>query len=182
MHALRDCVLASRMWLHFIPSSIVPKFFEVEGSSQIFDNLASTTTSVQGHSWPTTFMVTAWFLWQWYNKSIFEEGFRRPHNYVETITNYVADITNTSLLHHHNYRIDTALVRWNCPANGWFMLNIDGASKGDATDAGCGGLLRDATGRWIKGFARRIETCTTLLADMWRMWIGVEMAYQSGYC
>lgn len=52
------------------------------------------------------------------------------------------------------------------PTEGWCKFNIDSASKGDVTDAGCGGLLRDAIGQWIKGFAIRLRTCTALTADV----------------
>lgn len=69
-------------------------------------------------------------------------------------------------------------MRWRCPVEDWFKLNSNGACKGDANRAGCAGLLRD-DGRWIKGFVRRLGTCTALHAELWGMWIGVEMAYQS---
>lgn len=48
-------------------------------------------------------------------------------------------------------------------------LNSDGASKskGEGGFAGCGGLLRDHAGRWLKGYVHEedIGNCNAIHAD-----------------
>jgi ribonuclease HI len=55
------------------------------------------------------------------------------------------------------------------------MLNMDGACKDKGEITGCGGLTQDSDGRWIKGFARKIEACDALHAEMWDLYIGLDM-------
>jgi len=40
-------------------------------------------------------------------------------------------------------------------------INVDGYSKGNLGVAGAGGVIRDAIGRWIVGFALNIRICTS---------------------
>lgn len=47
-------------------------------------------------------------------------------------------------------------VRWEKPCSGWMKLNTDGSLMGNLGLAGGEGLLRDANGNWVGGFARRI--------------------------
>lgn len=119
----------------------------VEGSTWVFDNLTTKILSLQWHSWHTTFMVIAWFLWQWRNNSIFEEGFQHPNNEVEVILKIVDDINRITTLNQVNYGTDTTLVRWKHLEEGWLKLNSDGACRDNDNQAGCRGLFRDYTGK-----------------------------------
>ena len=64
------------------------------------------------------------------------------------------------------------------PPEGWIKLNSDGACKGSGEYSGCGGLFRDSDGRWIKGYTRKIGVCDALHAEMWDMYLGLEMAWR----
>lgn len=55
-------------------------------------------------------------------------------------------------------------IRW---IRSWIKLNMDGAAKGNPAIAGCGGLLRDETARWIDSFAKFIGVCTAVHAELW---------------
>jgi len=47
--------------------------------------------------------------------------------------------------------------------------------------AGCGGLLRNPGGRWLKGYCRIIGTCDALTAEMWGMFLAMELAWRRGF-
>nr|AFK41923.1 unknown [Lotus japonicus] len=46
---------------------------------------------------------------------------------------------------------------WTKPRRGWLKLNVDGSLLPDPLSAGCGGVLRDSSGKWISGFAVKLE-------------------------
>ena len=56
-------------------------------------------------------------------------------------------------------RGEIILVSWRPPPRGIFKLNVDGRCISNTT-AGCGGILRDARGEWIRGFSKQLtEKC-----------------------
>lgn len=59
-------------------------------------------------------------------------------------------------------------VKWNKPFLGWFKLNglfITGP-------AGCGGIIQDDWGNWVKGFSRSIGKA---LAEIWALLDGLGL-------
>jgi len=68
-------------------------------------------------------------------------------------------------------------VRWEKTPHGWVKLNTDGAAAGNTGLAGCGGLLRDEHGNWLAGFARRIGTTTSFVAELWGLRDGLSLCY-----
>ncbi|GAU49481.1 hypothetical protein TSUD_286190 [Trifolium subterraneum] len=67
-----------------------------------------------------------------------------------------------------------------CPREGWFKLNCDGAHKSSIQLSGCGGLLRNNDGICVSSFARKIGSCDALHAEMWGMYIGMDLARRKG--
>lgn len=39
--------------------------------------------------WISVFLVTYWYLWNWMNKVVFEEGFQRPWDSVFVVLEYM---------------------------------------------------------------------------------------------
>ena len=64
------------------------------------------------------------------------------------------------------------------PPISWVKLNCDGSWKGSSTLAGCGGLLRDSDGRWIKGYFKKIGMCDAYHVEMWGMYLGLDLAWR----
>lgn len=64
-------------------------------------------------------------------------------------------------------------IRWEKPRNGWLTLNTDGLVAGNSGTAGGGGLIKDGNGEWVTGFARKIETATSFLAELWALQDGL---------
>lgn len=60
------------------------------------------------------------------------------------------------------------------PDNGWAKLNSDGAKRTNLS--ACGGLIRDAEGKWIRGFCRFLGSSSVLRAEAWGLLEGVRLA------
>ncbi|PKI65311.1 hypothetical protein CRG98_014275 [Punica granatum] len=73
------------------------------------------------------------------------------------------------------------LMGWKQPSPGWIKLNTDGASKGNPSPAGAGGVLRKEDGVWIVGFARYVGIATAAVAELWGVLSGLELAWELGY-
>ena len=76
---------------------------------------------------------------------------------------------------------DTIYIGWKRPHGDWVKLNCGGAYKESVDIAGCGGLIRDSNGQWLKGYVRKIGTCDALYAEMWGMYEGLRMARRQGF-
>jgi hypothetical protein len=48
--------------------------------------------------------------------------------------------------------------------------------RGIVTHSGCGGLFRNSNGRWTKGYAKKIGSCDVFHAEMWGLYLGLDMA------
>ncbi|CAA7033568.1 unnamed protein product [Microthlaspi erraticum] len=57
-------------------------------------------------------------------------------------------------------------------------MNTDGASRGNPGSAAAGGVLRDEYGTWISGFALNIGVCSAPLAELWRVYYGLYVAWE----
>ena len=68
----------------------------------------------------------------------------------------------------------------NKPSIGWHKLNTDGASIGNPSKAGGGGIIRDCHGNWVKGYSRSIGYTTSVLAKWWALWDDLILTIQLG--
>ena len=59
-------------------------------------------------------------------------------------------------------------------------LNTDGASIGNPSKMGGGGVIRDCHGDWVKGYSRAIGYATSVLAEWWALRDGLILAIQLG--
>jgi len=76
---------------------------------------------------------------------------------------------------------DIIHIGWKRPREGWIKLNSDGACKDMGVIAGCGCLFRDSDGRWIKDYTKKIGACDVLHAEMWGLYLGLDMAWREHY-
>ena len=63
---------------------------------------------------------------------------------------------------------------------GWTTLNIDGLAVGNPGKAGCGGLLCNSEGSWLKGFARGVGCTTSCVVELWALRDGLNLASSLG--
>lgn len=70
-------------------------------------------------------------------------------------------------------------VVWTRPKFGWVKLNVDGSLWPQS--AGCGGVLRDASGKWICGFAQKLNSNYRLdETEKEAILIGLKWAWNRG--
>lgn len=67
----------------------------------------------------------------------------------------------------------TIKVNWHRPPANWVKLNTDGSSIGNPSLAGGGGLIRNASGEWVRAFTRAIGTTTCADAKLWALRDGI---------
>jgi hypothetical protein len=136
----------------------------------------------KNNEWHTIFMVTCWQLWTWRNKTIFEDAFNRPINPTQVILKMSREIGSCmkTNLTGMPKRMDTIFIGWNRPREGWVKLNCDGTHKSSVNLSGCGGLLRDSSGVCLVSYARKLGTCDALVAEMWGMYLGMDLAMRQG--
>ena len=139
-----------------------------------------------GHSpanWMDIFMTSCWMFWNWRNKEVHEENFRRPpfpHNAILSYAHTVKEVMKSITFSRNGRTNQEILFRWKFPPAGWCKLNTDGASGASSREAGCGGILRNDQGHWIGGFSYRIGNYTAIIAELWGILIGLEWAWNMG--
>ncbi|KAK7348804.1 hypothetical protein VNO80_23498 [Phaseolus coccineus] len=53
----------------------------------------------------------------------------------------------------------TLVEKWEKPKIGWVKLNVDGSRDHyNGGSAGCGGVVRDSSGKWVGGFAKKLDS------------------------
>lgn len=57
-------------------------------------------------------------------------------------------------------------VAWKRPPLGWTTLNTDGLALGNPGKAGCGGLLCNSEGIWLRDFVRGVGCTTSCVAKL----------------
>ena len=60
----------------------------------------------------------------------------------------------------------------------WLTLNMNGSATGKTGLAGGGGLIRDENGR-VTGFARRIGSTNSFMAELWALRDGLHLCLQA---
>ena len=67
------------------------------------------------------------------------------------------------------------------PGIGWVKLNTDGSRDGNMETISAGGVLRNHQRTWLQGFSLRKGSGSVLEAELWGMFEGLSMAWNSGH-
>ena len=73
------------------------------------------------------------------------------------------------------------MVLWPPPNKNRVALNVDGNSSGNPGRAVYGGLIRDHTGSWIRGFSGHIIFADSIEAELIGIMNGLIFAWELGY-
>ena len=135
---------------------------------------SSKNNCISSIEWSILFSFALWSLWLHQNSIAFE----RAHSHLDLKAETLAKATEFFYIGINGKQIWTKQkiqVRWLCPLPNWFKLNIDGSSLDNPGLAGGGGLIRNEKGEWVKGFARAIETTTSVAAELWALRDGIRL-------
>nr|XP_029144803.1 disease resistance-like protein DSC1 [Arachis hypogaea] len=69
---------------------------------------------------------------------------------------------------------------WARPETGFFKVNCDGSVFEDEHKAGFGCVLRDSSGRWVRGCCGKVAVTSGLRLELWSLWRGLLLALEAG--
>ncbi|KAE8719485.1 hypothetical protein F3Y22_tig00109957pilonHSYRG00251 [Hibiscus syriacus] len=72
-------------------------------------------------------------------------------------------------------------VHWNAPDPSWICLNVDGLVSSATGFGSIGGVFRDHEGSWILGFNKSIGITSPLQAELWAIFIRLQLAWDNGF-
>ncbi|KAL4359579.1 hypothetical protein AHAS_Ahas08G0091500 [Arachis hypogaea] len=184
VHVLRNCPKASTIWVNLVKTDEIPNFFQLEWDNWIEINLQQQLGKDEELDWRDVFITACWRIWQWRNKEIHEQQYRRPMQPYAKINKEAKKIKKALekayLIGQRRGRIERN-VQWNPPPAGWIKLNSDGTTQGNLGTIGCGGILRDEEGRWIAGFSHKIGVGTAFMAELCGVKKGLEITWTMGF-
>lgn len=72
-------------------------------------------------------------------------------------------------------------IKWTHPPTGSVKVNFDSVSKSDSSLAAAACVIRDSEGKWLLGKARNLGKCSSILAELWAIYIGLHLAWECGF-
>lgn len=179
IHLLRDCELARKYWSCVeVPPAHVHTF-----SGSLEEWLQANSVSLVKHKsdmpWSTVFLFTIWAIWKNRNKIVFENSIPNPRLAIECI-NQARDYHFCVSKAKTTTTKAAIPVAWTKPREDWFKLNSDGASLGNPGKAGGGGIIRNSQGGWVRGYARSIGLTSSIIAELWALRDGMQLADHMG--
>ncbi|KAH9754932.1 putative ribonuclease H protein [Citrus sinensis] len=105
-------------------------------------------------NWAIFFSIALWRLWFWRNQFIFNQVSMDPNVVLMDVFMRTAEMHKI-----HTHPLTT------------------GYTRGIST---AGGLIRDHMGRWLSGFGMMIGSCSITVAELWGLYQGLHLAWNSG--
>ncbi|KAK8990346.1 hypothetical protein V6N11_009049 [Hibiscus sabdariffa] len=130
---------------------------------------------------------TLWFIWLNRNALIFSEGFEeRRRSTLEHAHDWLNIVVTASSMGSlplqrivGTRHLSTEV--WSPPSLGWVKVNVDAAQGQTSGYMSIGGVIREASGQWIRGFGKFVGICSVFEAELWGAYIGLLCAWNSGY-
>ncbi|BBN67603.1 Polynucleotidyl transferase, ribonuclease H-like superfamily protein [Prunus dulcis] len=179
-HLFRRCSHATRMWNSIgIPNQIAHSF-SMDFKDWLFINIKASFSCMQGITWSSLFLASLWFCWKWRCKKVFDVNFTPPHWPHIPIIQFTREwlVANCS----KNSKTSKQILKfhWPPPCAGCFKINVDGSCMGEMGSISAGGIIRDSTGRWIKGFVTNLGCGKILEAELWGVFRGLLLTWNEG--
>eukprot|EP00258_Populus_trichocarpa_P027694 XP_024443713.1 uncharacterized protein LOC112324533 [Populus trichocarpa] len=182
-HALRDCPKARKIWEVFVKVENRELFFSQNWYAWLVSNMSARNRNTDHGAWSLEFGIALWYIWKERCNRVFgvDQG-----NWFRAILAIKRMVRDTEFTQRHgndegrSSKEDTQ-VGWKYPQEERIKLNVDGCSKGNPGVAGAGGVIRDHLGVWIGGFARNIGICSSVNAELWAVYVGLQLAWDRGF-
>ena len=168
VHIFRECPKAKEVWRGLQARGLRYTAGSASLQEWIYIN------SLGDHEdpkWQTKFLLTVWYLWKWRCSFCFTESADVPRDKCGLLTKRFQEVIQAQCPDIHSQNSENGgkqeiWVRWKVPEGGWYVLNTDGAAKGNPGRAGAGGVLRGERGEWILGFAENLGVCSSVKAEV----------------
>ncbi|KAL2237447.1 UNVERIFIED_CONTAM: putative ribonuclease H protein [Sesamum indicum] len=135
-----------------------------------------------------------WNTWTCRNAAIFEGAPFKPNRIISQTLNYLQLLGKTNLMRSIHWKGDRSvaslfkislppqktsskisIVKWIKPDRGWFKLNMDGASKGNPSIPGAGGIIRNHLGQTVFTFQEHLGLMSNTAAELNAIYRGVKL-------
>ncbi|KAE8694589.1 hypothetical protein F3Y22_tig00110777pilonHSYRG00051 [Hibiscus syriacus] len=182
LHVLRDCSVAKEVWSLMDPSLISADFYQTNPQDCIMANHNSNLIGTQWQlPWHCLFVSTLWQLWKNSNDKVFNNTSHLAcvvHCRSIIWTRYYVESKSQSTLSATSVHV---LEHWKAPNPGWISLNVDGAVSIHTGSGVVGGVFRDHEGAWVLGFNKTIGITQPLQAELWAIFIGIQIVWDHGF-
>jgi len=132
-----------------------------------------------GVPWKIIFILSIWQIWLHRNEFVFRIGRVDPSLYKKCIQGS-AEFFSIGMKTKIPLSKTYIPVSWQKPPVGWAKLNTDGSALGNLGKASGGGMIRDHSGNWIKGYSRALGSNTSFIVELWALRDGLIIAKDLG--
>ncbi|KAF7814603.1 reverse transcriptase [Senna tora] len=133
-----------------------------------------------GISYGNTFIFGLWEIWLGRNALIFENKVFNPTLIRKKTVCKAAEFVYLNCNPSAPNASSVLSIGWEAPPVGWWKLNTDGSCQGNQNLIGGGRLIRDSNGNWIHGFIKFLGEGNSLLAELWAICEGLNLAKHLG--
>uniref|UniRef100_A0A2N9IHI9 Reverse transcriptase domain-containing protein n=1 Tax=Fagus sylvatica TaxID=28930 RepID=A0A2N9IHI9_FAGSY len=180
LHLFRDCPVIQPLW-HLLGFTATSHFFTQTPTRTWAKHWSLDTTAPSlfpQFQWKDIFPVLIWTIWTGRNKWVMEHIPLDIPSIIHRTKTITTELCFNLPRKEPNNNIETILVNWKPPPPNFFKLNTDGSVTGNPGPAGAGGIIRDHTGNWVKGFSRKIGNTNSLAAELWGLRDGLVLAQE----
>lgn len=179
-HLFFICPTSANVWSRF-PNVQVPTTGELEEwRGWLRANINKSKVGSGGFSNFVLIMVALWKIWIARNKKVFDDINPDPNTIYRECLVFQSEIVRTFVDKFPTATRQVKLVTWKFPGTGKIKLNTDGSSRGNPGPAGFGGVFKEERGHWVLGFYGRLADCTSLEAELWGIFRGLELVQSQG--
>ncbi|XP_052112461.1 uncharacterized protein LOC127744218 [Arachis duranensis] len=150
IHVLRDCFYAKSIWRKLFPPIGINSFFNTDLNEWLLQNLKS------NNKWSCLFGVAVSTMWYLRNKLVFNGEsvlVTTAVNQIRARSEEFGRVVQTNLTLRNNHNSGASNIRWSRPEKGYIKVNVDGSWFSHKNNAACGGVFRDANGKFMSRFA-----------------------------
>lgn len=185
VHALRSCPLVQEAWGILTKHAANMDFFSRDWEAWLMENVGESGSRFGFHDWALVFGVALDTFWLMRNKLVFE-AIRTTagalcNMILAKVRNYREALSTASVTRVVQPEVNSPVIRWFVPMEGWVKLNSDGAFSSQTRMAACGGVVRDHFGAFVLAYAKKLGSCTVLQAELWGILHGVRLLLDRGY-
>ncbi|XP_019164336.1 PREDICTED: uncharacterized protein LOC109160503 [Ipomoea nil] len=180
LHCLRDCAAAKEIWEVFLPSGAQRWFFRLNVDTWFTRNVTGKLVENKEGNWKSMFAIIAWWIWNWRCKKTFNEDSWSLTRRIDWIKEQVESTTRAFLRQKLHIRTKMDVAGNRPITQAWTLLNTDASFSPGSSMTGCGGVLRDHGGHWIKGFSCMMKTSNSTEAELWAIYLGLKWTWDQG--
>ena len=179
-HLLRRCKTTVELWqkLEF-PLYLVDSFNKLLAEWLLVNCKMDVSSKFLGIPWKIIFIMSIWQIWTHKNEVVFRTGRGDPNLVKRCIQSNVEYFSIGMKTKIHPSKICVP-VAWQKPPFGWAILNTDGSALGNPGRTGGGGVIRDHSSHWIKGYSRALGTTYSFTAELWALRDGLIIVKDLG--